>query len=142
MLTYESSASVSAAPETVWRMLSDVAAWPQWLPTVSRVDPLDQQALRLGARFIVHQPKLRPATWTVSQLDPPKSFVWIARSPGLEMVAEHTVAAETPERSSVVLRFSFGGLLGAIVGRLYRTVTQSYLAQEAASLKRQAEGPR
>jgi ribosome-associated toxin RatA of RatAB toxin-antitoxin module len=139
MPAYESSASVRATPETVWRILSDVAAWPEWLPTVSRVDPLDQRALRLGARFIVHQPRLRPATWTVSQLEPPRSFVWISRSPGLEMVAEHTITVETPGHSSVVLRFSFHGLLGALVGRLYRTLVQDYLAQEAASLKTQAE---
>ena len=58
------------------------------------------------------------------------------------MVAEHTVIAQSPEHSKVVLRFSFGGLLGAIVGRLYRAAVQSYLEQGAASLKQQAEASR
>jgi len=91
MPTYESSTTVSATPEAVWRVLSDVAAWPEWLPTVSRVEPLDQGALRLGARFIVHQRKLRPVTWTVWHLVSLKSFTWVSRSPGMEMLAEHTV---------------------------------------------------
>jgi uncharacterized membrane protein len=142
MLTYESSTSIDASVEAVWRVLSDVSQWPMWLPTVSRVEPLDGNSLRLGARFVVHQPKLRPATWTVSELDEPRRFVWVARSPGVRMVAEHAVTPDSPATSRVVLRFSFGGLLGGIIGKSFSTIAQNYLAQEAASLKQRVETSR
>jgi uncharacterized membrane protein len=142
MPTYETSVSIAAPRENIWRVLSDVAAWPEWLPTVAKVDSLDQKALRLGARFVVHQPKLRPATWTVSELEHPKRFVWVARSPGMLMTAEHTITEKSPAESTVLLRFSFSGLLGGIGGRLFGSVTENYLAQEAASLKSKVEGSR
>lgn len=135
----ESSVTIDAAPEAVWRLLSGVSSWPQWLPTVTRVDPLDQPDVRVGGRFTVHQPRLRAATWTVSHVDAPRSFTWTAGSPGLRMVAEHIVTSEGSRRSRVVLRFRFGGLLGALVGRLYHALVQDYVAQEAAALKRRAE---
>jgi hypothetical protein len=87
----------------------------------------------------VHQPGLRPATWTVSEIDEPRRFVWVARSPGIQMVAEHGVTQDSPATSRVVLRFSFGGLMGGIIGRIFRNVAESYLAQEAASLKQRVE---
>lgn len=31
--------NVSAAPELVWRYLSDPTTWPQWMPTVRSVEP-------------------------------------------------------------------------------------------------------
>jgi len=142
MTAYESSVSIAAQAEAVWRVLSDVAAWPEWLPTVAKVEPLGERSLRLGSRFVVHQPKLRPATWTVSELEPPRRFVWVARSPGIEMVAEHTVIQDSAGASGIVLRFAFTGLLGGVIGRLFRSITESYLAQEAAALKQKVEAAR
>jgi uncharacterized membrane protein len=141
MPTYEASALIAAPPDEVWRVLSDVTAWPDWLPTVAKVEPLDGKSLSSGSRYVVRQPKLKPATWVVTELAPPSRFVWLARSPGLAMVAEHIVDATSPATSRVILRFSFNGLLGGIIGKLFRSVTESYLAQEAASLKQKVEGP-
>jgi uncharacterized membrane protein len=139
--SFIATTAVAAPPDAVWAVLSDVAAWPDWLPTVDSVQPLDGIPLNVGSRYVVRQPKLRPATWVVTELEPPRRFVWVARSPGLRMVAEHTVEEGTSGTSRVVLRFSFAGLLGGLVGRLFRSVTESYLAQEATSLKRRVEMP-
>ena len=140
MPSYDASISIAASRESVWRVLAEVVAWPEWLPTVDSVQPLDGNPLSVGFRYVVRQPKLRPATWIVTELERPRRFVWQARSPGLLMVAEHTIEESSPGKSNVSLRFSFTGLLGTLVGRLYRSVTQQYLAQEAASLKRKVEG--
>jgi uncharacterized protein YndB with AHSA1/START domain len=142
MLTYEATRSIAAPRAVVWPVLSDVAAWADWLPTVTKVEPLDGRSLRPGARFVVHQPKLRPTTWIVSELDPPRCFVWVARSPGLRMIAEHALGEDATTASQVTLRFSFAGVLGGIVGRLSRSLTESYIAREAASLQERVESGR
>ncbi|HEX6995382.1 MAG TPA: SRPBCC family protein [Gammaproteobacteria bacterium] len=142
MPTFESSIVIAAEAEAVWSVLSDVANWPNWLPTVTRVVPLDGAAIAPGARFVVYQPKLRPATWKVTRLEAPHLFVWEARSPGLHMLAEHVVTPRPPDSSAVFLRFSFGSLLGGLMGKLFRSIIEHYLAREAASLKIRAEGLR
>lgn len=139
MRCFEASISISASREAVWRVLSAVVAWPQWLPTVSSVEALDGEPLKVGSRYTVHQPKLRPATWVVTELEPDHHFLWQARSPGLLMVADHQVAEHSSGTSEVRLRFCFDGLLGAPLGWLFRSVTLRYLAQEASSLKRKVE---
>jgi len=142
MPTFESSTIITAPVEAVWRVLADVVQWPQWLPTVSKVEALDQSSLRVDSRYVVHQPRLRPATWTVSEVEEPRRFVWVARSPGMHMVADHSITQDSPATSKVVLRFTFAGLLGGIIGRLFASLTRSYLAQEAASLKQRVESLR
>jgi uncharacterized membrane protein len=142
MPTHESSVVIAAPRETVWRILSHIAAWPEWLPTVVKVEPLNENSLCLGSRFVTHQPKLRPPVWTVSEIERPKRFVWVARLPGVEMLAEHAIAQKSSASSGVTLRLSFARLLGGIIGKLFRSVTESYLAQEAASLERAAEASR
>jgi uncharacterized protein YndB with AHSA1/START domain len=43
---------VAVRPETIWSLLTDVAAWPGFYPNVTRVDLLDGHGtLRLGTRF-------------------------------------------------------------------------------------------
>jgi|ADGO01.1.fsa_nt_gi Polyketide cyclase / dehydrase and lipid transport. len=48
MLVYESQIVINAGAHRVWQVLSDVARWPQWLPTVTRVVPLDGEAIVVG----------------------------------------------------------------------------------------------
>lgn len=140
MPSYDASISIAAPGEDVWRVLAAVDAWPEWLPTVESVQGLDGSPLKVGFRYTVLQPKLRPATWIVTELDPPRRFVWQARSPGLLMVAEHTVQESLSGNSHVTLRFSFSGMLGAPIGWIFRSVTERYLSQEAAALKHRVEG--
>jgi len=138
MTSFDASISIHAPEEAVWRLLSDVAAWPAWLPTVTHVEPLDSVALVPGARFAVRQPRLRPAVWVVTQVGP-GHFEWVSRSPGLRMVAQHTVLAQASGGSRLELRFSFAGLLGGLAGRLFGPLTRRYVAAEAAALKRASE---
>lgn len=140
MPSYATSISIAAPREAVWPALSTVTAWADWIPTVSSVQPLDGNALEVGARFIVHQPKLRPTTWKVTELESPHHFTWEARSLGLLMVAEHSIEEDSQGISHVTLRFSFKGPLGAPIGWLFRSTTERYIAQEAASLKLKVEG--
>lgn len=140
MPSYSASVSIAAPSESVWHVLAAVVAWPQWLPTVTSVQALDGDPLAVGSRYVVRQPRLRPTTWFVTERQPPRRFVWQARSPGLLMVAEHSIEESSHGNCRVTLRYSFSGLLGPLVGRLSRSITERYLAQEMASLKLKAEG--
>jgi uncharacterized membrane protein len=140
MPSCSASVSIAAPAESVWHVLAAVVAWPQWLPTVTSVQALDGDPLAVGSRYVVRQPELRPTTWRVTERQPPRRFVWQARSPGLLMIAEHNIEESSRGSCRVTLRYSFSGLLGPLVGRLSRSITERYLSQEVASLKLKAEG--
>ena len=50
MKSFASSTTIQAAPEAIWRILTDAAGYPSWNTTVSRVDGL----IALGERVTVH----------------------------------------------------------------------------------------
>lgn len=128
-----------ASAERIWTVLAAVERWQEWTPTITRVEPLDPGPFNTGSRFRVVQPRLRPAVWTVTESEPSKGFTWESRTPGLCMSAEHVIRSRSGNESEVVLRMTFSGLLGTVVGRLYKNLTEKYLAQEAATLKRRIE---
>ncbi len=130
---------VTAPPERAWRLLADVTRWPEWLPTMTSVEPLDSRALRIGARYRIAQPRLRPAVWTVIQLIPMRSFAWETRSPGVRVVADHRLQVLPDGSTSVTLQIRFGGALAPLARALGGSVAREYLAREAAELERRAE---
>ena len=139
MPQYSTSISINADQEAIWKVLSDVAHWHQWTPTVTKVEVLDQPDLKLNNRYKVHQPKLQPAIWTVTVFEPPSSFTWESRMPGMLMIGEHRLKPVNTNQTELSLGFAFQGWFGEIIGRLYRKTVESYIATEAESLKQRIE---
>ena len=139
MTQSSTSITINSNQEVIWKVLSDVAHWHEWTPTVIKVEVLDGPELKLNNHYKVFQPKLQPAVWTVTVLTPPSNFTWESRMPGMLMVADHILKPINANQTEVTLTFSFQGALGAILGRLYRKTVESYIATEAQSLKKRVE---
>jgi uncharacterized protein YndB with AHSA1/START domain len=136
---FTAAQDINAPPEKVFRILCDVERWPEWTPTMIRVQRLDHGAFGIGAKARVLQPKLRPAVWQVTELTQNRGFTWAARTMGLTMKAGHWIEAQgAGSRGSLTLEFS--GFLSGIASRLYRGLIEQYLATEARGLKRRSEG--
>lgn len=130
---------VQASPAEIWSVLADVERWPTWTSTVLQVDPLTPGDLRLGARYRVTQPKLRPSVYEVTECKPHKAFTWIQKAPGAKLVADHRLTAADAAGTEVELSFATEGLLGGVLGRMYGKLIAEYVATEARSLKAHCE---
>jgi hypothetical protein len=137
--TFTAAARIAAPPERVWSVLSDVRRWPEWLPTVTAVEPLGPEALAVGARYRIRQPRLRPAIWSVVGLEPRRSFSWESRSPGVRALGVHVVSPASAGSTEVTVEIRFSGFLSYLVAPLAGGLTADYLTREAAALKQRAE---
>ncbi len=137
--TIEVRRTASAAPNAVWRVLSDLDAWPQWLPTVDRVA---RGAAGVGpgpdAVYRVEQPELPPTDWTVTDWQPGTAFSWRSRRPGVVSIADHVIRPLDDGGSEITLRMTFDGPLAWLAHRLYQGMTRSYLQTEAEALATRA----
>ena len=138
MTKYSTSITINASQEAVWKVLSNVAHWHEWTPTVNKVEVLNTPELKLGNRYKVFQPKLQPVVWTVTELNS-ANFTWESKSPGMHMVAEHVVKSINANQSEVTLTFAFKGWLGNLIGKMYGKMTEEYVQTEAQSLKKRVE---
>ena len=132
---------INATPARVWEVMSDVERWPEWTETVTSVTRLDADALGLGSRVRVEQPKLPPTEYVVTELDPGAGFTWVATGPGVRTTARHRIAATgSGSGSRVRLSVEQAGPVGTVMGRLFfRRLTDRYLATEAAGLRARSE---
>ncbi|HEX3660308.1 MAG TPA: SRPBCC family protein [Acidobacteriaceae bacterium] len=129
---------IQATPSVVWRVLADIERWPTWTPTVEQVQALTPDGLRLGARYRITQPKLRPAIYEVTELSPHRALTWMQKAPGATMIADHRLVGDDSS-TEVELSFSTEGLLGAILGSMYAKRIAESVKTEARSLKAHCE---
>lgn len=151
---------VDASVGALWDVVADVRDWPRWTTSVDAVTVLGLASaapdaaratadarppekpdawLALGSRAAVTQPRLGRLVWTVTALEPGRSFIWEARSAGVVTTGSHEVEAVGDTRSRLTLRLTQRGPLAGLVGLLLGRRSRHYVALEAAGLAAAAE---
>ncbi len=140
MTVVQRSIDIDAPAARVWAVLSDVERWPEWAPTVTSVRRLEEGPLAVGSRVRIEQPKIPPTEYTVTELEPGRSFTWKATGPGVRTTARHRLEDRGADGTRVTLAVEQAGPVGAVMGRFYRGLTDRYLTAEAAGIKARSEG--
>ena len=135
----ERSIEIDASPELVWAMYADVERWPDWTPSVTKLDALDGSDLEVGRRYAITQPRLPKLVWTVATVEPGRSWTWEQRSLGSFAAGVHEVVPITGDRTLVRMSLEQRGPIGGIVGRLAARMTRRYVELEASGLKAHCE---
>jgi hypothetical protein len=136
----DSSIEIDAAPSVVWTVFTDVARWPTWTESVTRLVPLDGPELVVGHRFEIKQPKMPNLVWEITEVTPGVGWTWVQRSPGGTTLAVHeVVAVDGGARTLVRQRIDQRGPIGVVVGALMRRLTRRYLVMEGEGLKARSE---
>ena len=138
-MRFEKSIDIDAPPQRVWDVLSDLEAWPGRIDTVDAVELLTPAPLTKGSRVRLRQPRLGDGVWDVTVWDAPSYFEWAQRTGGMTSVAGHRVEALGETRARLTLTLDMRGLLVAVVGLLFKSLTESYMTREADGIKRASE---
>jgi hypothetical protein len=140
-MTISVQTRIAAPPERVWAVLSDVRSWPDWLPTVDALEPAAPEAPDgVGASYLLRQPRLPKARWTVTEWRPGEGFTWISQNPGLTASASHEVRPGTEAGTSdVELALGWDGPLGWLARVLFGRIGRDYVAKEARALAARSE---
>lgn len=126
----------STAPaDRLWATISDVRCWPQWLPTVDAVTPLEpDRPDEVGASYTVEQPGLARAVWTITEWEEGRSFTWESARPGIRSVGTHTLSPGGDGTTTIELGITWSGLLAPLVRLLVGRKSLDYVTREAVAL--------
>jgi uncharacterized protein YndB with AHSA1/START domain len=141
MKTFSISIDIAAPPERVWSIISDVERWHEWTPSVRKIRRTDAGALKVGSGAWVRQPRLPPAFWRVTAIEPDREFTWTSKGPGIIVTARHAVEP-MPRGSRATLSIQYDGLLHPLMVWMIGDLNDRYLALEASGLKRRGEEDR
>ena len=128
------SVEIPAPPPLVWSVMADVERWPEWTASVSHVKLPSPGPLQVGSRVWIYQPKLPPALWRVTELNPGAGFTWFSRAPGVRVTARH-MAEKIAGGTRANLSIRYEGLLGTLLARWVGELNDRYLAIEASGLR-------
>ena len=129
---------IDAPTEVVWGLATDVESWPDFMPTVTSVERLEEGPLRLGARAMIKQPGQRRALWTVVEFTPGRTFSWESRRRGMAMTGTHRVEPEAGgTRNTLTLTMS--GPLAPVLGPLLAPLMRRVLVTENACFAERAQ---
>ncbi|MCA1675012.1 MAG: SRPBCC family protein [Actinobacteria bacterium] len=135
----ETAVEIDAGPERVWEVMTDVERWPEWTTSVERAERLDDGRLQGGSRTRLKQPRFPPVVWTVTELDPGRSFSWTAGNVGVTSIGEHRVVPGASGGVTVNLSLRQEGPLAAFLALFTSELTRRYVETEAQGLKRRCE---
>ena len=137
-MRHEISISVNATPERAWAVMKDVERWPEWTPSMSKVELLQPGEVQVGSKVKITQPKFPAAVWTVTKVEPNRYLEWRSTAPILASLGEHRIE---PEGDGVKLTLAIEqtGLLVPILKLFYTKTILQYLDMESKGFKARAE---
>jgi hypothetical protein len=122
-IVLRSETVLDAPPEQVWKMLSDLAAWDTWNPTLFGVRPGSslepgrevRMKLRLG-------PVVMPMRQQVQVVDPPRELRWRSKqlvpAPALDVIRSFQLEPLEGGRTRLVQTEAMSGFLAKRTARL------------------------
>ncbi len=137
-MEFAHTVDIAACRALVFAVLTDVARWPEWTPSVTSARLLGPGPLGVGSRVLVRQPRLPAVEWEVTDLDPERGFTWVATAPGVRTVGSHDLEPHGAG-TRVRLRLAQTGPLGVVIGGLTRGLTRRYVRLEGEGLRRHCE---
>ena len=140
MRNFSITTDIDASTARVWEVMSDVVRWHEWTPSITSIKRMDNGPFVVGSRAIVRQPKFPPALWKVVAIEPGRSFTWANTAPGIRVVGIHSVEPYGAG-TRATLALEFHGVLGGLLARLTKGITERYIAMEARGLKARSEHP-
>jgi uncharacterized protein YndB with AHSA1/START domain len=126
--TARSHATINAPPDSVWRALTDVAAFPAWRDDVSRVEMLPSANGRKGWREIG---KHGAITFEESAADPPRRLVARIADPTLPFGGSWTYDVASEAAGSRVTITEDGVVHNPVFRFMSRFVFGHHATQEA-----------
>lgn len=136
-MLYENTLVIEAPLDRLWHLTTDIAAWPAFLPTVQRLERLDDGPLRVGSKARIKQPAQTEAVWTVTRLEPQREFAWETRRMGMRMIGAHyleEVPGGTRNRLTIEVVGRGAALFMAVLGGAVRRT----IREENAAFQRKA----
>lgn len=130
---------IHAPRESVWRLVVDFDAYPEWNPYMRSVQGRTEVGRTLEVHLEPPGAKAQDVSGSVTVFKPPRKLRWQSRllAPGLrDLEYEVIVVPLGPNRAQVIQRARYEGLLAALVDA---EDTRAGLVQMARALRLRAE---
>ena len=138
-LKFSSSVEIDAPPEKVWALVNDLEEWPQWIPSMKKIEKLSEGALGVGSQIHVTAKSIITVKllMTITEFVPGRHAVMQGKVLGTNMTRYYTF-----EPVNQRTRLTAGGEVSGLLAFLVRRGGQALSEEIVQAAKRKIEGER
>ena len=136
-MKFSSSVEINAHPEKVWALVNEFEEWPQWIPSIKKIEKLSEGALGEGSkiRVIAKSTITVKLLMTIIEFVPGRHAVMQGKVLGTEMTRYYTIE---PLNGGTML--TAGGEVSGLLAYLVRRGGQAISEEIVQAAKRKIEG--
>jgi uncharacterized protein YndB with AHSA1/START domain len=130
-----SEVAVAADAETVWRVITSIADWPDWNPDVREASIKGEVAEGVDFKWKAGPGTIRS---TIRRVDRPHMIGWTGKTLGIPAIHVYRIE-ESGDGTRVVLEESFNGPLARLLRRYLQKTLDKAVTGGLRALKVEAE---
>jgi len=137
-MRFESSIDINAPAEKVWALIDKLEEWPQWMPSIKRIERLSKEPLTVGSQLsVTAQVSGLTVTllMTITEFVPERSVVLEGKALGTKLTRFYTL-----EPVNGKTKVTIGGDVSGALAWLARRGGQEVSAEIALAVKTRIEG--
>jgi len=137
-MRFESSIDINAPAEKVWAMIDKLEEWPQWMPSIKKIERLSKGPLGVGSQLSVTA-KVSGLTvkllLTITEFVPERTVVMQGKALGTNLTRFYTL-----EPVNGKTKVTIGGDVSGALAWLACRGGQAVSAEIAQAVKKKVEG--
>jgi len=137
-MRFESSIEINAPAEKVWALMGKLEEWPQWTPSIKKIERVSKGPLEVGSKLAVTT-KISGLTvtllMTITEFVPERNVVLEGKALGTKLTRFYTL-----EPVNGKTKLSIGGDVSGALAWLARRSGQKISAEIAQVAKKKIEG--
>jgi uncharacterized membrane protein len=137
-MRFESSIDISAPAERIWALIDKLEEWPQWMPSIKRIEIVSKGPLAVGSQLSVTA-RVSGLTFrllmTITKFVPERNVVLEGKALGTKLTRFYAL-----EPASGRTKITIGGDVSGALAWLARRGGQKVSAEIALAAKTRIEG--
>jgi carbon monoxide dehydrogenase subunit G len=137
VVRFESSIDIDASAERVWALIDRLEEWPQWMPSIKKIERVSKRPLGVGSQLAVTA-KVSHLTirllMTIVEFVPERTVVMRGKAMGINLTRFYTLQPLDGKT-----RITVGGEVGGLLARLARRGGEAISAEIARAAKEKVE---
>jgi carbon monoxide dehydrogenase subunit G len=137
-MRFESSIDINAPAKKVWALIDKLEEWPQWMPSIKRIERVSKGPLGVGSQLSVTA-KVSGLTvtllMTITEFVPERNVVMEGKALGTKLTRFYTL-----EPVNGKTRVTIGGDVSGALAGLAHKGGQTVSAEIAQAAKKKVEG--
>ena len=138
-MRFESSIDIDAPVTKVWALVDKLEEWPQWMPSIKRIDKISEGPLAVGSQLSVTAKVnglIVKLLMMITNFVPERNVVLEGKALGTKLTRFYTL-----EPVNGKTKVTIGGDVSGALARLARRGGQAISAEIALAMKTKIEGP-